>query len=72
MKDHGGAIINISATIYYTGTPLQAHAGSAKAAIGSAIWYILFDVHYKVLLCLHRCLNKTSCCRMGFTEHKSQ
>ena len=26
--------MNISATLYYTGTVLQAHAGSAKAAIG--------------------------------------
>lgn len=33
FKDHGGNIINISATLGYTGTPLQVHAGSAKAAI---------------------------------------
>lgn len=33
LKDHGGAIINISATLHYTGTPFQVHAGSAKAAI---------------------------------------
>ena len=33
MKSHGGVIINISATLQYTGTPFQVHAGSAKAAI---------------------------------------
>jgi peroxisomal 2,4-dienoyl-CoA reductase len=33
MGRHGGSVINISATLQYTGTPLQVHAGSAKAAI---------------------------------------
>lgn len=33
LKDHGGVILNISATLHYAGTVLQAHAGSAKAAI---------------------------------------
>jgi 2,4-dienoyl-CoA reductase [(3E)-enoyl-CoA-producing], peroxisomal len=33
MREHGGSIINISATLHYRGDPLQAHAGSAKAAI---------------------------------------
>ncbi|XP_077980072.1 peroxisomal 2,4-dienoyl-CoA reductase [(3E)-enoyl-CoA-producing]-like [Glandiceps talaboti] len=33
MKDHGGSIINISATLHYRGTVLQTHAGAAKAAI---------------------------------------
>ncbi|MFT7581013.1 MAG: peroxisomal 2,4-dienoyl-CoA reductase [Myxococcota bacterium] len=33
FKKHGGAIINISATLHYTGTPFQMHAGAAKAAI---------------------------------------
>ena len=27
-------VINITATLHYTGTVLQVHAGSAKAAIG--------------------------------------
>ena len=36
MKDHGGSIINISATLHYCGSLLQAHAGSAKAAIGNS------------------------------------
>ena len=33
MRDHGGAIVNISATLHYGGTPLQVHAAAAKAAI---------------------------------------
>ncbi|KAL8574543.1 hypothetical protein ACOMHN_057542 [Nucella lapillus] len=33
MKDHGGVIVNITATLHFRGTSLQAHAGSAKAAI---------------------------------------
>ncbi|ORX55709.1 peroxisomal 2,4-dienoyl-CoA reductase [Hesseltinella vesiculosa] len=33
IKASKGAILNISATLYYTGTPYQQHAGSAKAAI---------------------------------------
>jgi len=33
MAEHGGQIINISATLQYTGTPLQVHAASAKAAV---------------------------------------
>ncbi len=33
LKDTGGVIINISATLQYTGVPFQVHAGSAKAAI---------------------------------------
>nr|XP_023663815.1 peroxisomal 2,4-dienoyl-CoA reductase isoform X1 [Paramormyrops kingsleyae] len=32
MKDHGGSIVNISATLGYKGQALQVHAGSAKAA----------------------------------------
>ena len=35
VQNHGGVILNISATLYYKGTALQAHAGTAKAAIGS-------------------------------------
>ncbi len=33
LRDHGGNIINISATLHYGATPLQVHAASAKAAI---------------------------------------
>ncbi|KAL5473766.1 hypothetical protein EMCRGX_G028310 [Ephydatia muelleri] len=33
FRNHGGVILNISATLHYIGTPFQAHAGSAKAAI---------------------------------------
>lgn len=32
FKDHGGNIVNISATLGYKGQSLQVHAGSAKAA----------------------------------------
>jgi 2,4-dienoyl-CoA reductase [(3E)-enoyl-CoA-producing], peroxisomal len=33
MRDHGGRIINVSATLHYAGTPLQVHASAAKAAV---------------------------------------
>ncbi|XP_043945748.1 peroxisomal 2,4-dienoyl-CoA reductase [(3E)-enoyl-CoA-producing] isoform X2 [Protopterus annectens] len=33
FKDHGGVIVNITATLSYRGQALQVHAGSAKAAI---------------------------------------
>jgi len=33
MRDHGGSIVNISATLHYGGTPMQVHAASAKAAV---------------------------------------
>ncbi|XP_069761448.1 peroxisomal 2,4-dienoyl-CoA reductase [(3E)-enoyl-CoA-producing] isoform X1 [Narcine bancroftii] len=33
FKDHGGVIVNITATLSYRGQMLQVHAGSAKAAI---------------------------------------
>ncbi|KAM4025334.1 peroxisomal 2,4-dienoyl-CoA reductase [(3E)-enoyl-CoA-producing] isoform 2-T2 [Anomaloglossus baeobatrachus] len=34
FRDHGGVILNITATLSYKGSVLQVHAGSAKAAIG--------------------------------------
>ena len=33
LRDHGGAVINISAAIQYRGMALQAHVVSAKAGI---------------------------------------
>lgn len=33
MREHGGRVVNITATLAYRGDPLQAHAGPAKAAI---------------------------------------
>jgi peroxisomal 2,4-dienoyl-CoA reductase len=33
LKDHGGQILNISATLHYGGTPGQAHVAAAKAAV---------------------------------------
>lgn len=35
MRDHGGNIINITATLHYHGTPMQAHVSAAKAGIDS-------------------------------------
>jgi 2,4-dienoyl-CoA reductase [(3E)-enoyl-CoA-producing], peroxisomal len=32
LRETGGVILNISATLHYTGVPLQVHAGCAKAA----------------------------------------
>jgi peroxisomal 2,4-dienoyl-CoA reductase len=33
LRDHGGHILNVSATLHYTATPLQIHASAAKAAV---------------------------------------
>lgn len=33
LRDHGGAVVNISAAIQYRGMALQAHVVSAKAGI---------------------------------------
>lgn len=33
LKKSKGSIINVSATLHYTGTPFQQHAGAAKSAI---------------------------------------
>ena len=35
LRDRGGSIINISATLHYGATPLQVHAAAAKAAVDS-------------------------------------
>jgi peroxisomal 2,4-dienoyl-CoA reductase len=35
LRDRGGSILNISATLHYGATPLQAHAAAAKAAVDS-------------------------------------
>ncbi len=35
LRDHGGTILNISATLHYSATPLQLHASAAKAAVDS-------------------------------------
>jgi peroxisomal 2,4-dienoyl-CoA reductase len=35
MRDRGGAIINISATLHHGATPMQIHAAAAKAAVDS-------------------------------------
>jgi peroxisomal 2,4-dienoyl-CoA reductase len=33
LGGHGGVILNISATLHYTGVPFQTHPGAAKAAV---------------------------------------
>ena len=33
LKDHGGQILNLSATLHYGGTPGQVHVAAAKAAV---------------------------------------
>lgn len=33
LKVSKGAVINVTATLHYTGTPFQQHAGAAKAAV---------------------------------------
>ena len=35
LKKHGGCVLNISATLQYLGTPMQAHAAAAKAGVDS-------------------------------------
>lgn len=35
LRDRGGLILNISATLHYAATPLQTHAAAAKAAVDS-------------------------------------
>lgn len=35
MKDHGGVIINISATLHWSGSALQVHSAAAKAGVDS-------------------------------------
>lgn len=39
-QDHGGSIVNISATLGYRGQALQVHAGSAKAANGEVFFCV--------------------------------
>lgn len=34
FQDHGGVIVNITATLSMRGQVLQLHAGAAKAAVG--------------------------------------
>ncbi|HJL20434.1 MAG TPA: SDR family oxidoreductase [Sandaracinaceae bacterium LLY-WYZ-13_1] len=43
LRDHGGLILNISATLHYTATPLQAHASAAKAAVDSLTRSMAFE-----------------------------
>ena len=44
MKQHGGDIVNISATLHYAGTALQMHAGSAKAAVDALTKHLAVEL----------------------------
>ncbi|HEX8070810.1 MAG TPA: SDR family oxidoreductase [Pyrinomonadaceae bacterium] len=35
LRKHGGCVLNVSATLQYLGTPMQAHAAAAKAGVDS-------------------------------------
>lgn len=43
MEANGGCILNISATLHYTGVPMQSHAGAAKAAIDALTRHLAFE-----------------------------
>jgi peroxisomal 2,4-dienoyl-CoA reductase len=43
MKRNGGSIINVSATLHYTGVPLQMLPGAAKAAIDAMTRHLAFE-----------------------------
>jgi peroxisomal 2,4-dienoyl-CoA reductase len=42
-KGTGGRIIFVSATMHYTGSPLQAHVTSAKAAVDQLAWSVCIE-----------------------------
>uniref|UniRef100_A0A6F9DBE6 Peroxisomal 2,4-dienoyl-CoA reductase [(3E)-enoyl-CoA-producing] n=1 Tax=Phallusia mammillata TaxID=59560 RepID=A0A6F9DBE6_9ASCI len=43
FKEHGGNVINITATLAYRGSAMQLHAGSAKAAIDAMIKHMAVE-----------------------------
>ncbi|KAI8048742.1 uncharacterized protein B0P05DRAFT_564139 [Gilbertella persicaria] len=47
LKKSKGSVINVTATLHYTGTPFQQHAGAAKAAIDALTkhWAIELGPH---------------------------
>ncbi|KAI8337612.1 2,4-dienoyl-CoA reductase [Chlamydoabsidia padenii] len=44
LKKTKGSIINVSATLYYTGVPFQLHAGTAKAAIDAMTKHLAIEL----------------------------
>nr|XP_041575097.1 peroxisomal 2,4-dienoyl-CoA reductase [(3E)-enoyl-CoA-producing] isoform X1 [Taeniopygia guttata] len=46
FRDHGGIIVNITATLSYRGQALQVHAGAAKAAIEGAAGMAVLPVSH--------------------------
>ncbi|XP_068555791.1 peroxisomal 2,4-dienoyl-CoA reductase [(3E)-enoyl-CoA-producing] isoform X3 [Anas acuta] len=85
FRDHGGVIINITATLGYRGQALQVHAGTAKAAIGpfalsrspwlfvptTAAGMALFSVPHPSCA-LSRRHDPSPCCGVGSQQHPSQ
>jgi len=43
LRDNGGHIVNLTATLHYTGVPLQIHAGAAKAAIDAMTRHLAME-----------------------------
>lgn len=43
LKAGGGCILNVSATLHYTGVPFQTHAGAAKAAIDAMTRHLAME-----------------------------
>lgn len=44
MKQNGGNIINISATLHHSGTALQSHSGAAKAAVDALTKHLAVEL----------------------------
>lgn len=44
MKEHGGVIINITASLHYNGTALQLHAGTAKAGVDALTKHLAVEL----------------------------
>jgi peroxisomal 2,4-dienoyl-CoA reductase len=43
LGEHGGSILNVSATLHYTGVPFQVHAGAAKAAVDAVTRHLAVE-----------------------------
>jgi len=87
MKDHGGVVLNVTATLHYKGDRLQAHAGAAKAAIGTLLQTLVFVQAWcgsagaarkvsEADVCpaprAIRWLNAAPCKRLGCARHSSE
>lgn len=78
VQNHGGNIVNISATLPYKGQALQVHAGSAKAANGNNNIDIFIHSNFAKstanFFCptVPRCYDSTLGCGMGPQWGKGQ